>query len=154
MTVDMISHPPHYVGESGVECLDIIDLLPMMLGTGVKYIWRYSSKWNAAEDLGKATFYFERYQKKLFKSKNTTALILHSQTAQAAQEMWNTSTRDSMRKHIVWLQETNAQSFQLFEAIYLFLSTARHGVVSHSLFEKVLEELQALSEKVYEEEVK
>ena len=154
MTVDMINHPTHYSGGSGVECLDIIELMPMMLGNGVKYIWRYSSKWNAAEDVGKATFYFERYQKKLFKSKNTTALVLHSQTAQAAQEMWNTSTRDSLRKHIVWLQETNAQSFQLFEAIYLFLSTARHGVVSHSLFEKVLEELQALSEKVYEEEVK
>ena len=126
----------------------------MMLGNGDKYIWRYASKWDAAEDLGKATYYFERYQKKLFKSKKNSALVLHSQTVQAAQEMWNTSTRDSLRKHIVWLQKTNSQSFQLFEAIYSFLSTARHGIVSHYLFEKVLEELQALSEKVYEEEVK
>lgn len=57
---DMINHPPHYYDNgSGVECIDVAEQMPFVLGNALKYIWRYENK-NGSEDLSKARWYLNR----------------------------------------------------------------------------------------------
>ena len=65
MPADSIN-PSHYkCHPSGVECVDIAENLPFLLGNAVKYIWRAGSKPDVPylEDLRKAHWYLIRYQR-------------------------------------------------------------------------------------------
>ena len=58
--VDMVNHPPHYNGHpSGVECIEVTELLPFNLGNAFKYVFRHRAK-NGREDLEKARWYLAR----------------------------------------------------------------------------------------------
>lgn len=64
MTVDMVSHPPHYQSKTGLEVIDVIEAFTSDLkgieatdtGNVIKYICRWNSK-NGVEDLEKAQWY-------------------------------------------------------------------------------------------------
>ena len=58
---DLVNHPKHYTAHpSGVECLQITELLPFNLGSALKYLWRKGLKWDENEDTKKAIFYLRR----------------------------------------------------------------------------------------------
>ena len=63
---DMVNHPPHYT-QGKIECIDAmeasmdpVEFAGFLKGQVIKYIWRFEKKWNAVEDLKKASFYLER----------------------------------------------------------------------------------------------
>ena len=63
---DMVSHPPHYQSETGLEVIDVIEAFTFDLkgiegfdtGNVIKYICRWKQK-NGVEDLKKAKWYLE-----------------------------------------------------------------------------------------------
>lgn len=63
---DMVSHPPHYQSEAGLEVIDVIKAFTADLkgieatdtGNIIKYICRWKHK-NGLEDLKKAKWYLE-----------------------------------------------------------------------------------------------
>lgn len=59
--IDMVNHPPHYVGH-GIEPIEFIEShnLNFCLGSAVKYIARAPYKGTELEDLKKAKWYLER----------------------------------------------------------------------------------------------
>lgn len=60
-SVDMINHPPHYTScPSGIECIEIAELLPFCLGNAYKYLHRAGLKGDTLTDLKKARFYIKR----------------------------------------------------------------------------------------------
>lgn len=60
-TFNNVSHPKHYCSHpSGVECLQVVELLPFNLGSALKYLWRSDLKWDKQEDTKKAIFYLRR----------------------------------------------------------------------------------------------
>lgn len=71
---DMVSHPPHYQSEAGLEVIDIIEAFTSDLkgiqatdtGNIIKYILRWKHK-NGVEDLKKAKWYIEHLIKKVEK---------------------------------------------------------------------------------------
>ena len=64
---DMVNHPPHYIAESGIEAIDVIESFTLDLngakavltGQVIKYILRWPNK-NGLEDLKKAEWYLKR----------------------------------------------------------------------------------------------
>ncbi len=61
MTHDPINHPKHYATHpSGVEAIDICELLSFNLGNALKYVWRAKHKGNEEEDLAKSLWYIRR----------------------------------------------------------------------------------------------
>lgn len=63
---DAVHHPRHYNAHpSGVECIDIAELLSFNLGNCLKYCWRAGMKGNEKEDLDKALWYLERENARL-----------------------------------------------------------------------------------------
>lgn len=60
-SVDMINHPPHYVGH-GIEPIEFIEShnLNFCLGSAIKYIARAPYKGNELQDLKKAKWFLER----------------------------------------------------------------------------------------------
>lgn len=59
--VDNVNQPKHYTSHlSGIECIQIAELLPFNLGNSLKYLWRSDLKWNKQEDTKKAIFYLRR----------------------------------------------------------------------------------------------
>jgi len=65
MTEETINHPSHYQA-GGIETIDIIESynLGFHLGNAVKYILRAVRKTeNGKEDIAKAIWYLERYNK-------------------------------------------------------------------------------------------
>ena len=64
MNMDMVNHPPHYMSESGLETIDVIQGFTIDLngieaydtGNILKYICRWKKK-NGIEDLKKAQWY-------------------------------------------------------------------------------------------------
>lgn len=62
----MVSHPPHYQTESGLEAIDVIEAFTANLkgieatdtGNVLKYMCRWKSK-NGLQDLNKAKWYLE-----------------------------------------------------------------------------------------------
>lgn len=59
--IDNVNAPKHYCShESGIECIQIADLLPFNLGSALKYLWRKGLKWDENEDTKKAVFYLRR----------------------------------------------------------------------------------------------
>lgn len=63
-TPDMVNHPPHYTAHpAGIECIDVIEHLPFLRGTAIKYLWCAGQKGGEGktiEDLRKAIWYIER----------------------------------------------------------------------------------------------
>lgn len=60
-SVDMINHPPHYTScQSGIECIEIAELLPFCLGNCYKYLHRAGLKSDQVADLKKALWYARR----------------------------------------------------------------------------------------------
>ncbi len=58
---DPVSHPKHYATHpSGVEAIDITELLSFNLGNALKYVWRAKHKGREEEDLKKALWYIRR----------------------------------------------------------------------------------------------
>ena len=61
---DMVNHPPHYISETGLEVIDVIEAFTFNLsgieatdtGNAIKYICRWKEK-NGIEDLKKAQWY-------------------------------------------------------------------------------------------------
>lgn len=61
---DMVSHPPHYISETGLETIDVIEAFTFDLkgieatdtGNVIKYICRWKNK-NGVQDLEKARWY-------------------------------------------------------------------------------------------------
>lgn len=60
-TIDNVNAPKHYCShKSGIECIQIAELLPFNLGNALKYLWRSDLKWDKQEDTEKAIFYLRR----------------------------------------------------------------------------------------------
>lgn len=67
MTSDPINHPKHYISETGLETIDVIEAFTFDLqgieavctGNVLKYICRWKHK-NGVQDLEKAQWYLER----------------------------------------------------------------------------------------------
>ncbi len=59
--IDMVNHPPHYVGH-GIEPIEFIEShnLNFCLGSAIKYIARAPYKGKELEDLKKAKWFIER----------------------------------------------------------------------------------------------
>lgn len=71
----MVSHPPHYQSESGLEVIDVIEAFTSDLngaeavctGNALKYICRWKKK-NGLQDLKKAVWYLNRLINRIEKS--------------------------------------------------------------------------------------
>lgn len=58
---DNVNAPKHYCSHpSGIECIQVAELLPFNLGSALKYVWRKGLKWDKQEDTKKAIFYLRR----------------------------------------------------------------------------------------------
>lgn len=63
---DMVNHPSHYISETGIETIDVIEAFTSELkgveafdtGNVLKYVCRWNRK-NGLEDLEKAKWYLE-----------------------------------------------------------------------------------------------
>ena len=70
--LDFVNHPPHYMTNSGLEAIDVIEAFTDDLtgieatdtGNVIKYILRWKHK-NGLEDLKKAKWYLEHLIKKV-----------------------------------------------------------------------------------------
>ncbi|OAU97560.1 DUF3310 domain-containing protein [Moraxella catarrhalis] len=61
MTHDPINQPSHYTScPSGIECIEIAELLPFCLGNCYKYLHRAGLKGKFKEDMEKARYYANR----------------------------------------------------------------------------------------------
>ena len=64
---EVVNYPPHYISETGIETIDVIDAFTFNLegreavytGNIIKYICRWKKK-NGLQDLKKARWYLER----------------------------------------------------------------------------------------------
>lgn len=64
---DMVNHPPHYISETGMEVIDVIEAFTFDLkgieavctANALKYICRWKHK-NGIQDLEKAQWYIQR----------------------------------------------------------------------------------------------
>lgn len=61
-----VDHPKHYNSHpSGIEAVDLCELLSFNLGNAVKYLMRADHKGARAEDLKKAAWYLRREAKRM-----------------------------------------------------------------------------------------
>lgn len=59
---DIVQKPKHYnLHPSGVETIEICELLSFTLGNALKYVWRADDKDNRKQDLKKAVWYLQRF---------------------------------------------------------------------------------------------
>lgn len=65
MSEETVNHPSHYVGNTSLECIDVMKLIfcktavyDFCLCNAFKYIWRYKFK-GGMEDLKKAEWYLD-----------------------------------------------------------------------------------------------
>ena len=63
----MVNHPPHYEGQTSMECIDVMEIAfgteavaHFCLLNAFKYVWRHQHK-NGLEDLEKAMWYLNRF---------------------------------------------------------------------------------------------
>lgn len=63
---EMVHHPPHYVKDNGVECIEWIELMltpeefrGYLKGCACKYMWRHDLKGQRQRDLQKAQWYLK-----------------------------------------------------------------------------------------------
>ena len=60
---DPVNNPKHYNSRpDGMECIELVELLPFCEGNATKYLWRAGLKGSAVEDLRKALWYVNRAQ--------------------------------------------------------------------------------------------
>lgn len=59
---DPVNHPSHYNRSDGMECIDLVEMLPFCEGNAIKYLWRCDHKGARAQDLAKARWYIDRAQ--------------------------------------------------------------------------------------------
>ena len=65
MKVDNVNHPQHYK-QGDVECIDAIEscwgegFKFYLQGNAMKYLWRYTHKGKAQEDLDKSIWYINK----------------------------------------------------------------------------------------------
>jgi Protein of unknwon function (DUF3310) len=59
---DAVHHPTHYNQIDGIECIEVVEILPPLLANCAKYVWRAGYKDHAKEreDLQKARWYLSR----------------------------------------------------------------------------------------------
>jgi hypothetical protein len=72
-SADPVDRPEHYTSHpSGVECADIIEHMPCMIGFAIKYLWRHGLKAgaDADQDLRKAIWCIERERLRLAKMRS------------------------------------------------------------------------------------
>jgi hypothetical protein len=76
MTDDKINHPPHYnLAEikctcgKPIECIDVIGNKGFVIGSAIKYLWRYEHK-NGVEDLRKSLWYISHEIERLESEQN------------------------------------------------------------------------------------
>lgn len=65
---DIVDKAKHYnIHPSGIECINIIELLNFNIGNAIKYIWRsgLKDKTKLVEDLKKAVWYLNREKEKI-----------------------------------------------------------------------------------------
>lgn len=65
-----VHHPSHYNRHpSGIECIDVIEEMPLNIGTAMKYLWRVGLKESESPDqeLAKAAWYIQRERERLRK---------------------------------------------------------------------------------------
>jgi hypothetical protein len=61
---DVVQRPRHYnLHPSGVEAIELCELLPFNVGNALKYCWRAGNKGERTEDLRKAVWYLRRYSR-------------------------------------------------------------------------------------------
>lgn len=78
----MVSHPPHYQSETGMEVIDVIEAFTSDLkgieatdtGNVIKYICRWKHK-NGLQDLEKARWYLDHLIEHVAKSKEENSII-------------------------------------------------------------------------------
>ena len=68
---DPVNHPAHYT-QGGIECIDALkasmtpeEFRGYLKGNAIKYMWRYQSKGNPAQDIAKAQWYLARLSEEL-----------------------------------------------------------------------------------------
>ena len=45
MDEERVNHPKHYNSHpSGVECIDVVEVLSFNVGNAIKYLWRHGDK--------------------------------------------------------------------------------------------------------------
>ena len=67
VTIDIVNEPPHYISETGLETIDVIEAFTFDLkgieavcvANVIKYVCRFDKK-NGVQDLEKAKWYLER----------------------------------------------------------------------------------------------
>lgn len=60
---DAVNHPKHYNAHpSGMECIELVEMLPFCEGNAIKYLWRADHKGARVEDLKKALWYAKKSQ--------------------------------------------------------------------------------------------
>ena len=77
---DMVNHPPHYISDSGLETIDVIEAFTADLegieavctANIIKYICRWKHK-NGIEDLKKAQWYLKKLIYHIQKNQNKEA---------------------------------------------------------------------------------
>lgn len=73
--LDIVNHPPHYEGVSGIECIDAIEAMgcgpEFCRANAVKYLWRLGKKGQALEDAKKCLWYVTRLVKQLEESNDS-----------------------------------------------------------------------------------
>ena len=75
---DMVNRPPHY-NTAEIECIDAIKAATgdgfgfHLQGTILKYIWRYTYKDRALEDLLKARWYLDKLIQKVADADNSNS---------------------------------------------------------------------------------
>lgn len=58
---DAVNHPKHYNAHpGGMECIELVEMLPFCEGNAIKYLWRADHKGARVEDLKKALWYAKR----------------------------------------------------------------------------------------------
>ena len=60
---EQVDHPKHYAHPSGVECIDLAEVMNFNLGNALKYLWRagFKDSQPLATDLAKAAWYIRRH---------------------------------------------------------------------------------------------
>lgn len=59
---DNVNHPKHYTNsKTGIEVIEVTSLLNFDLGNAFKYLARYKTKKDPAEDVNKAVWYLNHY---------------------------------------------------------------------------------------------
>ena len=90
MEKEMVNHPKHYnKNKSGIECIDLVEMMSFNVGNAVKYLWRSDHKKNKIEDCKKALWYLEREHNKINRTCYNFFGILNSEKIISINEIIN-----------------------------------------------------------------